>query len=310
MKGGKLKPMCKLFIACGRLSRTDTLSLIAKAAAVFSRTQKDGFGFVAYGPGGTAVGRYLQPNNYPGFGSILPGWIDIDRTESGKIPPIVTALVCHGRTATSRVMLANVHPFTSREAILAHNGVLSWIGPGPAPKAAQGCDSEQFLNWFRVRKDPWADTASHWSGYGVLGIIDPKRGRLTVAKCGSGRLSYASADSGTHYWSTEDGDVETISGAVEPSGRAFPMRSRTRCTFDVSGRKIRLVELKDWKGFGDRERDVDWFRSMGESPKETSRKYRGGWPKPVQSAQLSRDGFPDWEPTSPAQAVLANGGTQ
>lgn len=296
--------MCKLFIACGRLSRTDTLSLIAKAAQVFSRTQRDGFGFVAYGPGGgTAVGRYLQPGNYPGFGSILPGWVDVDRSESGKLPAVVTALVCHGRTATSRVVLGNVHPFTSREAILAHNGVLSWIGPGPAPKAAQGCDSEQFLNWFRSRKDPWAETAAHWSGYGVFGILDPKRGRLTVAKCGSGRLSYAAADSGTHYWSTESGDVETIAGTVEPAGRAFPMRSRTRCVFDVRSRKVRLVDLKDWPGFGERERDVDWFRSMGESGGRSSRRS-------VSAAPLARDGFPDWEPASPAQAILANGGIQ
>jgi hypothetical protein len=294
--------MCKLFIACGRLSRADTLSLIAKAAAVFSRTQKDGFGFVAYGPGGTAVGRYLQPGNYPGFGSILPGWVDVDRSESGKLPAVVTALVCHGRTATSRVVLGNVHPFTSREAILCHNGVLSWIGPGPAPKAAQGCDSEQFLNWFRSRKDPWAETAAHWSGYGVFGILDPKRGRLTVAKCGSGRLSYAAADSGTHYWSTESGDVEAIAGAVEPAGRAFPMRSKTRCVFDVSGRKVRLVDLKDWPGFGERERDVDWFRSMGESGGRSSRRS-------VSAAPLARDGFPDWEP-SPARSILANGGMQ
>ena len=300
--------MCKLFIACGRLSRADTLSLIAKAAQVFSRTQRDGFGFVAYGPGGgTAIGRYLQPGNYPGFGSILPGWIEMDRAESGKLPPIVTALVCHGRTATSRVMLANVHPFTSREAILAHNGVLSWIGPGPAPKAAHGCDSEQFLNWYRSRKDPWADTASHWSGYGVLGIIDPKRGRLTVAKCGSGRLSYATADSGTHYWSTEDGDVETIAGAVEPPGRAFPMRSRTRCAFDVSGRKVRLIELKDWSGFGERERDVDWFRSMGQSSGSGRSSRRS-----FATSPLARDGFPDWEPpvTVPQSSILSNGGTQ
>lgn len=297
--------MCKLFIAAGRLSRADTLSLIAKAAQVFSRTQRDGFGFAAYGPGGTAIGRYLQPGNYPGFGSILPGWVDVDRSESGKLPAVVTALVCHGRTATSRVTLANVHPFASKDAILAHNGVLSWIGPGPAPKAANGCDSEQFLNWFRVRKNPWTETSENWSGYGVFGILDPKRGRLTVAKCGSGRLSYAAADSGTHYWSTDSVDVETIAGAVEPAGRAFPMRSRTRCVFDVRSRKVRLVELKDWSGFGERERDVDWFRSMGESGGGGRSSRRS-----VSAAPLARDGFPDWEPASPAQSILASGGMQ
>jgi len=301
--------MCKLFIAAGRLSRADTLGLIAKAAQVFSRTQRDGFGFVAYGPGGTAVGRYLQPSNYPGFGSILPGWVDVDRAESGKLPAVVTALVCHGRTATSRVMLGNVHPFAAKDAVLAHNGVLSWIGPGPAPKAAHGCDSEQFLNWYPSRKDPWAETSSHWSGYGVFGIIDPKRGRLTVAKCGSGRLSYSAADSGTHYWSTEDSDVETIAGAVEPAGRAFPMRSRTRCVFDVSGRgrKVRLVDLEDWQGFGERERDVDWFRSMGQSSGGSGRSSR----RSVATSPLARDGFPDWEPTTvPQSCILSNGGAQ
>jgi hypothetical protein len=293
-KGGTTS-MCKLFVACGRLSRADALSLIAKAAQVFSRTQRDGFGFVAYGPGGAiAIGRYLQPANYPGFGSVLPGWVDVDRSESGRIPEIVTSLVCHGRTATSRVTLGNVHPFCAKDSILAHNGVLSWIGPGPAPKSSNGCDSEQFLNWYRSLKDPWGETAAHWSGYGVFGIMDPKRGRLTVAKCGSGRLSYAQSEGGTHYWSTEDSDVGSIVGDVEPIGRAFPMRSKTRCVFDVRARKVRLVEVKDWQGFGERERDADWFRSMGAD--KSPRRTRVEW-------KADRDSFPDWEPP----VALSNG---
>ena len=65
--------MCKLFIATGSLTKQQTLKLIDKAASIFSKTQKDGFGFIAYGSNGTtATGHYLEPSNYPGFNVTLP----------------------------------------------------------------------------------------------------------------------------------------------------------------------------------------------------------------------------------------------
>ena len=277
--------MCKLFISAGAIPRARALSMIAKAASVFGRSQKDGFGFVAYGASNTAVGRYLVPGQYPGHGVELPGFVDCVRVESGSMPATVTALVIHGRTATSRVTLENVHPFHYKGLTLAHNGVLSWIGKGSEPEAPGGCDSEAFLRWFRPLRDPWSETSANWSGYGVFGILEPAKGRLMVAKCGQGKLSYASTDSGVHLWSTESGDIEAIAGPGIT--RPMAMRSRTRVTFNVSARKARLVEIREWSGFGDRVRDELWSRSMG-----TGGERRKAW-EPVRS-----DGFPDWEPVN------------
>jgi len=275
--------MCKLFISAGPITRARALSIISKAATVFGRSQKDGFGFVAYGPAGLAGGRYLVPGQYPGHGVSLPGFVDCVRIESGAVPATVTALIVHGRTATSRVVLGNVHPFEHRGLTLAHNGVLSWIGKGPEPEAPGGCDSEAFLRWFRPLRDPWSETSANWSGYGVFGIMEPAKGRLTVAKCQQGKLSYASTDAGVHLWSTESSDLEAIAGP--DITRPMVMRSRTRVTFDVRARKARLMEIRDWPGFGDRVRDDLWSRSMG-----TGGERKKAW-EPVRA-----DGFPDWEP--------------
>lgn len=288
--------MCKLFVATGSLTKQQVLKLIEKTASIFSKTQKDGFGFCVYGNNAMATGHYLEPQNYPGFNVTLPEWIECNRMESGSIPSNVTALVCHGRTATSRVMLANVHPFIRKGVMLSHNGVLSWIGKGPEPKANNHCDSEQFLNWFNTQKSPFDNTKENWSGYGVLGIINTKRKTLTVAKCGNGRLSYCSNNSGTHMWSTDSGDLELISNVLSDNPtKPLSMRPNTVCYFNVQGRKSRLLSVNSWQGFGSVvTRSTDWFRSMGttESKESKGLTYR----KDVWPIKTS-DSFPDWEPT-------------
>lgn len=295
--------MCKLFIATGSLTRQQTLKLIEKAASIFSRTQKDGFGFVAYGSNGSngtvATGHYLEPSNYPGFNVTLPEWIDCNRIETGSIPNNVTALVCHGRTATSRVMLANVHPFTSKGISLCHNGVLSWIGNGPEPKANNHCDSEQFLNWFSTLKSPFNETKANWSGYGVFGIINTRSKTLTVAKCGSGKLSYSATDT-CHMWSTDSADVETLGKVLANNAtRPLAMRSKTVCRFDISKRKPRLLSVDNWEGFGSvSHKSDDWFRSMG----QTSGR-RTVWPVSGSTA----DSFPDWEPAIATATTTTTG---
>lgn len=297
--------MCKLFIATGSITKQQTLKLIEKAASIFSKTQKDGFGFVAYGSNGTvATGHYLEPSQYPGFNVTLPEWIDCNRIETGTIANNVTALVCHGRTATSRVLLANVHPFVSKDTALCHNGVLSWIGNGPEPKAKHHCDSEQFLNWFLSQKAPFDNTKESWSGYGVFGIINTRKGTLTVAKCGSGKLSYCSTDSGVHLWSTESADLELLTRTLagDSATKAMPMRHNTVCRFAISGRKPRLLSVDGWQGFGSvATKSADWFRSMGTTPTAKPLSYRRDhWPV------NATDSFPDWEP-SPAPAPSHNG---
>jgi predicted glutamine amidotransferase len=291
--------MCKLFIATGSLTKQQTLKLIDKAASIFSKTQKDGFGFIAYGSNGTtATGHYLEPSNYPGFNVSLPEWVESNRIETGAIPSNVTALVCHGRTATSRVVLANVHPFISKDIALCHNGVLSWIGSGPEPKAQNHCDSEQFLNWFNSIKAPFNNTKTSWSGYGVFGIINKRKKTLTVAKCGSGKLAYCSNDNGTHLWSTENHDLEVLAKVLSDSAtKPLVMRSNTVCQFNISGKAPRLLSVDNWEGFGSvATKSADWFRSMGTTPTTPTGTRpltykRDSWP-------MANDSFPDWEPTA------------
>ena len=294
--------MCKLFIATGSLTKQQALKLIEKAASIFSKTQKDGFGFIAYGSNGNiATGHYLEPSNYPGFNVSLPEWVDCNRIETGNIPSNVTALVCHGRTATSRVMLANVHPFISKDTALCHNGVLSWVGSGPEPKASNHCDSEQFLNWFNSMKSPFNNTKANWSGYGVFGIINKRKKTLTVAKCGSGKLSYCSNDNGVHLWSTESHDLESLAKSLSPDNATKPlvMRPNTVCCFNISGKAPRLLSVDNWEGFGSvATKSADWFKSMGTTPHSSPLSYKRQWPV------NDTDSFPDWEPT-PVQVLGA-----
>jgi predicted glutamine amidotransferase len=292
--------MCKLFIATGSFTKLQTTKLIDKAASLFSKTQRDGFGFTVYGSNGTvATGHYLEPSNYPGFNVTLPEWIDCNRIETGSITTNTTAIVCHGRTATSRVMLANVHPFISKGISLSHNGVLSWIGKWKAPKATNHCDSEQFLNWYNTLKAPFDNTKENWSGYGVFGIIDTKRKTLTVAKCGSGKLSYCSNNSGAHMWSTEQHDLESIAKVLsDNSTKPLAMRPNTICRFAIKAKNPRLLSVDNWQGFGSGRKSADWFKSMGPTEGKPTRYDRNLCP--IQTAEY----FPDYQPTDkPATAT-------
>ena len=293
--------MCKLFIATGSLTKQQTLKLIEKTASIFSQSQKDGFGFTVYGNNATATGHYLEPSNYPGFNVTLPEWIDCNRIEAGSIPSNVTAIVCHGRTATSRVMLANVHPFNRKSVLLSHNGVLSWIGNGPEPKAENQCDSEQFLNWFNSQKAPFENTKANWSGYGVFGIINTKRKTLTVAKCGSGKLSYCSNNGGAHMWSTESRDLDNIAKVLSDNAtKPLSMRPNTVCQFNIQGRKPRLLSVNNWQGFCSvHTKSADWFRSMGTTESKGLTYRKDVWPI------SESDSFPDYEPAHTVKVLGA-----
>ena len=277
--------MCKLLIATGKLNREQTIRLIESAHESFQSSQKDGFGFVAHGPDGIATGHYLSPSDYVGFGKKLPKFIKRsgNAIESGTIPRLVSALIVHGRTSTNSVVLENVHPFrtcigSGKRAIdvyLAHNGVLRWTGPGDAPVSSHGCDSEQFLRWLahdplnrtdqkRIPESAWTRTCGAWSGYGVLGILEPNAQRLTVAKCGSGHLSWLSgAPDGLHLFSTQCNDVERAGKAIGIRGSGLRVQSKSISTFHLGPKGSRLVRVDSWSGFGESIRDNLWDRSMG-----------------------------------------------
>lgn len=320
--------MCKLFIATGSFNREQVMAMLRASNSAFSSSQRDGFGFVAYGSKKSAAyGKYLNPSEYLGFGKQLPPWVRSNRIEVGTIPEITTALVVHGRTSTNSVLMHNVHPFHNRGVFLAHNGVLSWKGEGPAPTAKHGCDTEQFFNWLQEQgnlghETAWDATDSHWSGYGVFGIINANTGHLTVAKCGSGNLKWVGDDT-NNFFSTDGTDLIKITRAASfKFAKTAEMQSKSRVVFRLSKNGSKAQSVSDWKGFGARVVDDSWRRSMGYdgyhgyhsqrtsrwdgigvaktteaptvavNPSSKSNEFNGvSVPRDVQ-----RDMFPDWEP--------------
>lgn len=259
--------MCKLFIATGSFSKRQVVAMLAATNKAFSSSQRDGFGFVAYGgKGKLAYGKYLDPSAYAGFDANLPKWVHAKHIEVGNLPEVTTALVIHGRTSTNRVMIENAHPFHHEGTFLAHNGVLSWIGKGPAPDAKNGCDTEQFFNWFQANKSgdsAWDATPDHWSGYGVFGIVDSNKGTLTVSKCGSGNLRWVGSK-GNHFFSTDGADLIRITRAASfRYAKTSEMTRRTRILFKLNATGSTVKSVDDWKGFGTRVVDDSWRRSMG-----------------------------------------------
>ena len=268
--------MCKLLIATGKITRDNAIKLIESAHDSFYSSQRDGFGFVAYGPDGLASGHYLTPSDYVGHKMPVPKFVQRNIVETGTIPKIVSALLVHGRTSTNSVQIENVHPFQRRigkrnNVWMVHNGILRWIGEGIAPVARHGCDSEQFLNWIadhgskQIPESVWNECNRNWSGYGVFGILEPEINRLSVVKCGSGHLSWLSnCPSGLHLFSTQSGDVERAGKAIGIKGSGMRVQSKSISTFSLfpqGGSK--LASVRSWSGFGDSVRDDLWDRSMG-----------------------------------------------
>jgi predicted glutamine amidotransferase len=316
--------MCKLFIAVGKFSREQVLRMISETNGLFAVTQRDGFGFTAYGPKGVAYGRYLNPESYCGFGVKIPPFINAIQIEAGEIPQVVTALVIHGRTSTNKVVIENCHPFHSKGIHLAHNGVLRWAGDGPGPKAKNGCDTEEFFQWWLHRKatSKWAATNKHWSGYGVFGVIDTGAKRLTVAKCGSGNLYWACDDKDNHLFSTSGHDVAHVARAAGISlvTKSVSVMPKTVTEFAIGGPRGVLLSNERWCGFADSVRDSAWDRSMGVRPSYDTRWSRvhgrqtDMWDdnlapreavNPSKAISVPRDtereAFPDFDPDIEAQ---------
>lgn len=318
--------MCKLFIATGAFTREQVMDMLRATNASFAKSQRDGFGFVAYGSKkSVAHGKYLDPSEYHGYGKKLPQWVRSSRIEVGEIPEITTALVVHGRTSTNSVLMHNVHPFHNKGVFLAHNGVLGWKGEGPAPTAKHGCDTEQFFNWLQDQGDigqdvAWDATHDHWTGYGVFGIINSKTGHLTVAKCGSGNLKWVGNDT-DNFFSTDGVDLLRITRSANfRFSKTADMQPKTRVVFKLGARGSKVQLVTSWKGFGVRVIDDSWRKSMGGSHYSRSSHYNERWDgygvaktnerptvavKPTANdfngVSVPRDRqcemFPDWEPT-------------
>lgn len=317
--------MCKLFIATGSFTKDQVLHMLRATNASFAKSQRDGFGFIAYGSKKSAAyGKYLNPSEYLGFGKELPSWVNSNRIEVGTIPKVTTALVIHGRTSTNSVLMHNVHPFHNKGTFLAHNGVLSWKGEGPAPTAKHGCDTEQFFNWMQEQGAAgqdvaWGATADHWTGYGVFGIINTTTGHLTVAKCGSGNLKWVGSDN-NHFFSTDGADLLRITRAAKfQFSKSADMRPKSRVVFKLNAHGSKVQSVTDWKGFGTRVIDDSWRRSMGYNDYSRSSHYNDRWDgygvaktderptvavKPTAGdfkgvtvpRDRQREMFPDWEP--------------
>lgn len=260
--------MCKLLAITGPLTESAALGAIEITNAIFGKTQGDGFGFVAHGKaeGGkdaTAYGRYLNPDRFCTWQAPIPAFFNGPQEEIGTFPTTTHALVVHGRISTNVKSLGNCHPFYASGTYLAHNGVLDWRGSKETtPAAAQGCDSEQFLNWYLT--DPAVNSLSvhlteAWQGYGAIFILE--KGKLRLIKDGTASLYGAKRAKGGWIWTTEKADGEKIADAV---GIALVTRfmkvPSVICEFDGNGDPINDVS---WTGFASRVWDAKAASSYG-----------------------------------------------
>lgn len=258
--------MCKLFIIVGKVTQLQARQLLANTAATFAGGNRDGFGFVAYGDNGAvARGRYLTPDEYPGFRTPTPKFV-IEPTgisEEGELPKNITAMVIHGRTATNPKSLVNCHPFLGGGTYLAHNGILHWRGEGEKPASTDSCDSEMFLTWL-LAGHSWKQTHKVWGGYGVFGIIDLASASLTVAKCDTGRLSWAVTTKGTHLFTTEKTDFSNLlrNTNLRTVG-AMTVKPKTVSIFRLTGDRAEYINTEKWKGFAGFQQDANFRASYG-----------------------------------------------
>lgn len=260
-KNQKPKSMCKILVINGRMARKTVLDILSITNRAF-RSQSDGFGFVAIGDNGIARGRYLVPDNYPGWRVGFPDWLTGPIEEEGEIPSQVHTLLIHGRKSTNTVQLSNVHPFLCKDHYLIHNGVVRFTGPGNAPKPS--CDSHQYLVWhvneLAENRDPWTNGFSNFSGWGAFAIYAVQDGLLHIARDGA-RLSIAKRAKEGWVIATDKQDILDLcshniiglgSGIVD-----FP--SMNRAVF----RYGQMIDGQAWRGFATYSPGRDDFIASG-----------------------------------------------
>lgn len=243
--------MCRLLMVTKLIDGKTARRVIDETAAKFKDTQRDGFGFAAFNRRGeqVAYGRYYP--TYKGWGTtegaLEEGSLDGDEIQT---------LIVHGRTSTNVLGTEYCHPYERNKVYVAHNGILSWRGEGPAPTHPN--DSGAFLEWLEQNDNPvpsvWKDS---WSGYGALAIMIPGHG-LQVTKCNSAHLSMVAARKSGYILTTRATDFPTW--LVEAGARPVVLDSRD-LRFDTNGE---LASVRPFSGFARRVFDAAAYRSLYE----------------------------------------------
>jgi len=244
--------MCKLAAITGATPKKTAQAFISTARALFAHSQPDGFGFVAASPGHpSAVGRYLDPQRWHGFGAdrrVPKLWKTQEETK-GEVSAVSSAIVCHGRTSTNSRCLANVHPFSTAGVHLAHNGILSWKGKKKeAPASRAGCDSDEFLTWYVKHGGSMEGVSKAWSGYGAIFALDDSTCRLRLIKCSTARMNGIRRKGRGWVFATDAGDLAKIVRRckIATEGEIF---SLPRCIVDFA-EDGEIADAVDWSGFG------------------------------------------------------------
>jgi predicted glutamine amidotransferase len=180
--------MCKLF-ASTSLTPMDWPKVRQAVFTAMAQTEKDGLGAAWSTAEPAKFGRVrasgLETVNAGELAPFCEGFAKIeDRPYDGG------PVICHGRTSTNFIGLANTHPFISKGKngtvfALAHNGVVS---SEKYNTRAGGCDTELILQAFISGGLP--EVIKHISGYYALLILEKRKDRqlLHVIRDGMANL--------------------------------------------------------------------------------------------------------------------------
>jgi len=246
--------MCKIAIVTGNLRPHQVMRAVNTANVCFANTQRDGFGFLAADSRHkerVAIGRYLDPNLFPGWGVKFPEALSTESAETGVVPDSTNVLLIHGRTGTGGNGLDCVHPFTELGSSLIHNGKVTHNGKGETPKVA--CDSHQLLVWMMEQitngnQTPWDDMRGNWGGWGVVAFYNSPTGILSVMRDGATLFIAKRKGNLGHVFATSETDLERITSVAGIAIEGKPILFTDNRLIQIEAGKVGYCG--HWQGFG------------------------------------------------------------
>lgn len=248
--------MCKLFMLSNtsKLNKKQLKPFIKRMSVLMTQTERDGFGYAAFGSDGVFGERYLNVDNIDlrGMnGKLAVGPNDADITQCpdihnsfGAPRPTFGGLVLHSRTSTNTVSLRNTHPFIDDNYAMSHNGIVDDVGEEDIEDLLEtDCDSEIILvNYSMGGIERVSKTVA---GYYALGMIDLKTGGLIVVHDATSSLYAGWIDKLDSYaFGTTRELVEAAMKFFKASPAAIdPVRDNIELVFDNGGT---LVEVNSF----------------------------------------------------------------
>ena len=227
-------------------------------------TQKDGVGWVSVDEKNELHGeRYLYPASFIGAGA-MADLIATDLVAKKLIPkrawsPIGDgrpvpggALICHGRSATSKKDLHSVHPFIKKGWVLTHNGVVDKPTYQKGWFNLSGCDSEDLLNCFTEGNG--FEDVEDMEGWAAFFMLTPRSRTLWAVRCATAPLYlswWGTKERGTYVLASDPEHIRTIAKKIKASATVpVPVNPNIAIEFFGPGRDE--VRVHDWKGLKER----------------------------------------------------------